>query len=240
MADDLEVPVVNRSFHVTITVALLLASSWSFAQLPTLPTSIRLLQIPVLETQIDEVRSYFEIGLQASEDYGAFTLASAVELDLLNYDRGTWKHWEDFDKDCQNTRHELLIASSEVVVTFTSSTGCTVSTGQWLDPYTGGTYTLASDLDIDHVIPLNYAHLHGGAAWSPFVKKLFANDPENLLAVDDGENQSKSAKGPSEWMPPDANYHCEYVRKWDFLVNKYELELAAEDVTLIKQVGQGC
>jgi hypothetical protein len=231
---------VNRSFHVTITGALLLAGSFSFAQLPTLPTSTRLLQIPVLETQIDEVRSYFEIGLQASEDYGAFTLASAVELDLLTYDRGTWKHWEDFDKDCQNTRHELLIASSEAPVTFTSSTGCTVSTGQWLDPYTGGTYTLASDLDIDHVIPLNYAHLHGGAVWSPFVKKLFANDPENLLAVDDGENQSKSAKGPSEWMPPDVSYHCEYVRKWDFLVNKYELVLSDEDGALIKQVGQGC
>jgi hypothetical protein len=54
------------------------------------------------------------------------------------------------------------------------------------------------------------------------------------------ENQSKSAKGPSEWMPPDVSYHCEYVRKWDFLVNKYELVLAAEDVALIKQVGQGC
>ncbi len=200
----------------------------------------RLLQIPVLEAQIDDVLSYYAIALQASEDYSAFSLASAVELDLLTYDRDDWKHWEDFDKDCQNTRHELLIASSQVAVTFTSSTGCTVSTGQWLDPYTGDTYTLASDLDIDHVIPLNYAHLHGGAVWSAFVKKLFANDPENLLAVDDGENQSKSAKGPSEWMPPDMNYHCEYVKKWDFLVNKYELVLSAEDSALIKQVGQGC
>ncbi|MFT6435118.1 MAG: hypothetical protein ACJAVI_003169 [Candidatus Azotimanducaceae bacterium] len=109
-----------------------------------------------------------------------------------------------------------------------------------MDSYTGNTYTLASDLDIDHVIPSNYAHRHAGAVWSPFAKKLYTNAPGNLLAVDDGENQSKSAKGPSEWMPPDVSYHCEYVRKWDFLVNKYELVLAAEDVALIKQVGQGC
>ena len=231
---------MNRVFRVCLAGLLALLSGYSFPQLPSFPTSTRLLQIPVLEARVDDVLSYYAIALQASEDYSAFSLASAVELDLLIYDRDDWKHWEDFDKDCQNTRHELLIASSEVPVTFTSSTGCTVSTGQWLDPYTGGTYTLASDLDIDHVIPLNYAHLHGGAIWSPFVKKLFANDPENLLAVDDGENQSKSAKGPSEWMPPDVKYHCEYVRKWNFLVNKYELLLNAEDVALIKQIEQGC
>ena len=210
------------------------------AQLPTLPTSTNLLHIPVVEAQIEDTLLYIELELQASEDYGTFSLSDAIELDLLTYDRSTWKHWEDFDGDCQNTRHELLIASSEVPVTFTSSTGCTVATGQWLDPYTGDTYTLASDLDIDHVIPLNYAHLHGGAIWSAFVKKLFANDPENLLAVDDGENQSKSAKGPSQWLPPDESNHCEYVRKWDFLMNKYELALDVEDLALIKQVGQGC
>ncbi|MDA1369855.1 MAG: DUF1524 domain-containing protein [Proteobacteria bacterium] len=240
MTDDLEVLLLNRHLRFPAAAFLVLLSGHTFAQLPTFPTSSRLLQIPVLEAQIDDVLSYYAIALQASEDFSAFSLASAVELDLLTYDRDDWKHWEDFDKDCQNTRHELLISSSEVAVTFTSSTGCTVSTGQWLDPYTGGTYTLASDLDIDHVIPLNYAHLHGGAVWSPFVKKLFANDPENLLAVDDGENQSKSAKGPSEWMPPDVNYHCEYVRKWDFLANKYELVLSAEDLDRVKAVLAGC
>lgn len=72
------------------------------------------------------------------------------------------------------------------------------------------------------------------------MKKLFANDPENLLAVDDGENQSKSAKGPSGWMPPDESNHCEYVRQWDFLMNEYELALDAADVAMIEQVGQGC
>jgi len=231
---------MSRYKHFLFGVSLVLSSGLASAQLPTLPTSTNLLHIPVLEAQIEDTLSYFELELQASEDYSTFSLTDAVELDLLTYDRDDWKHWEDFDGDCQNTRHELLIASSEVPVTFTSTTGCTVATGQWLDPYTGDTYTLASDLDVDHVIPLNYAHLHGGAVWSAFVKKLFANDPENLLAVDDGENQSKSAKGPGDWMPPDEDYHCEYARQWDFLMKKYELVLDVEDLGAIELVLGAC
>jgi hypothetical protein len=215
-------------------------NSYAFAQLPTLPTSTNLLHIPVVEAQIEGSLLFVQLGLQASDDYSTFALTNVVELDLLTYDRDDWKHWEDFDGDCQNTRHELLIATSEVGVTFTKASKCTVATGQWLDPYTGNTYTLASDLDIDHVIPLNYAHRHGGAVWSAFVKKLFANDPENLLVVDGGENQSKSAQGPAEWMLPSESYHCEYVRKWHFLVKKYELVLAAEDSGAISQVLGAC
>ena len=140
---EIEVSVMNRYAHFLFGFSLVLFSSYGSAQLPRLPTSTNLLHIPVLEAQVEETLSYFEIELQASDDYSTFTLTDAVELDLLTYDRSTWKHWEDFDGDCQNTRHELLIASSEVPVTFTSPTGCTVSTGQWLDPYTGDTYTLA-------------------------------------------------------------------------------------------------
>jgi hypothetical protein len=231
---------LKRCSCFVIGSLLALGISHSSAQLPTLPTSTRQLHIPVVEVQTGEDLSHYEVDLQANEDYSSFSLAGGVELDLLAYSRDDWPHWEDFDGDCQNTRHELLIASSEVPVTFTNSSECTTATGQWLDPYTGDTYTLASDLDIDHIIPLNYAHLHGGAVWSEFVKKLFANDPENLLAVDDGENQSKSAKGPSEWMPPDESYHCEYVRKWDFLAAKYELELSEMDAIDIKDTLTSC
>ena len=235
-----EVSRLNKYILSMLACVLALFGNYCSAQLPTLPTDTRLLHIPVVEVRSGGGLSHYEIDLQASEDYSSFTFAGGVELELLAYDRADWKHWSDFDGDCQNTRQELLVATSGVSVTFTRPTNCTVSTGQWLDPYTGDTYTLASDLDIDHVIPLKYAHDHGGAVWSDFVKKLFANDVENLLAVDDGENQSKSAQGPSEWMPPNEGYHCEYVRKWDFLVNKYELALGAEDVETIEKVLEAC
>lgn len=158
----------------------------------------------------------------------------------LTYDRSTWAHWQDYDEDCQNTRQELLLATSKAPVTFTSTSNCTTYTGMWLDPYTGDYYTLASDLDIDHIIPLSYAYGHGGSLWSLKLKELFANDLENLLAVDDGLNASKGDKGPSDWMPPSETYHCMYANKWRVVANKYGLVLAAEDDAKISEVLKGC
>ena len=167
-------------------------SSYAFAQLPTLPTSTNLLHILVVEAQIEDSLLFVQLGLQASDDYSTFSLTNVLELDLLTYDRDDW---EDFDGDCQNTRHELLIATSEVGVTFTKASKCTVATGQWLDPYTGNTYTLASDLDIDHVIPLNFAHRHGGAVWSAFVKKLFQMILKSYLSLTTERINPRARKG---------------------------------------------
>ena len=165
--------------------------------------------------------------------------ALAQSGNLPDYARNDWRHWEDFDGDCQNTRQELLISRSQIAVSFTSSRACTVALGQWLDPYTGSTFSKASDVDIDHVIPLQYAHDHGGAQWSPLLKKLFANDPDNLLIVDDGENQRKGAKGPAQYLPR-LQYRCEYVRRWQQLTEKYELQLARQDLQTLTRITREC
>ena len=167
-------------------------------------------------------------------------LFSSAVLAQPAYDRDDWKHWEDFDGDCQNTRQELLIVSSIIPVTFTNARGCTVATGIWLGPYTGQIFTKASDVDIDHIVPLKYASDHGGADWSPLLKKVFANDPDNILVTEDNANQSKGAKGPSEYMPPRQEYRCEYIRRWRFLLSKYELEADADDLRVIRDVGRSC
>ena len=79
------------------------------------------------------------------------------------YNRKDWPHWIDADNDCQNTRHELLINTSDAPVQFKNNKRCTVRYGEWYGVYTGQTFTKASDLDIDHVVPLAHAHRHGAA-----------------------------------------------------------------------------
>jgi hypothetical protein len=147
--------------------------------------------------------------------------------------------WIDEDGDCQNLRHEMLIRENLSDITFTNSNRCTVNTGRWLDPYTGIYLNQASDLDVDHVIPLAYAHTNGGYSWSTSKKQTFAVDESNLLLVDDGENQSKGAKGPSEYLPR-KEFQCEYARIWNLVATKYNLDLAERDLGTIRNILTQC
>jgi hypothetical protein len=72
------------------------------------------------------------------------------------YSRHDWPHWIDTDRDCQDTRAELLIVTSQRPVRFRNEKQCSVVEGQWYDPYSGKTLKKAGDLDIDHIITVVY------------------------------------------------------------------------------------
>ena len=148
------------------------------------------------------------------------------------YDRDDWGGWIDEDGDCEDTRAEVLIRDSEAKVSFD---GCRVVSGLWSLPYSGGSTTSASQIDIDHIIPLKWAHGHGGDRWSDARKKAFANDPENLMATSSSANRSKGAKGPDEWMP--AINRCRYAQRWEGLIEKYGLVTATSEIAAI---GKAC
>jgi len=152
----------------------------------------------------------------ASADYPQLII-SEISSSIPEYNRDDWNHWIDENGDCQNTRHEVLIEESFETVTYTSDTYCSVSTGKWYGNYTGQYYFNASELDIDHFIPLKNAHQSGGFNWSLAKKEDFANyrlDPDNLIAVNLSANRSKGAKGPDEWKPTNREYWCEYAYDW--------------------------
>ena len=110
------------------------------------------------------------------------------------YNRDDWDHWIDADGDCQDTRGEILIRDSLKPVTYHSNAKCRVTGGLWELPYIGGTVTNAQQLDIDHIIPLKWAHGHGGDRWTALQKRNFANDPDNLLATSSSANRSKRSR----------------------------------------------
>ena len=100
-----------------------------------------------------------------SVDYPQLVI-SEISSSIPEYNRDDWNHWIDENSDCQNTRHEVLIEESQEIVTYTSDTYCLVSTGKWFGYYTGQYYYNASELDMDHFIPLKNAHQSGGYNWA--------------------------------------------------------------------------
>ena len=91
------------------------------------------------------------------------TIVFADSAGCPKYDRKSYRHWIDEDRDCKNARHEVLVAESISPVGFKTSKGCRVVSGSWNDPYSGKTINDATKLDIDHMVPLKEAHQSGAA-----------------------------------------------------------------------------
>ncbi len=144
--------------------------------------------------------------------------------------------WADVDGDCQDTRHEVLIAESTVSPTL-SSGGCTVTAGRWTTFYDDATYTSPTQVQIDHLVPVAEAWGSGAQAWTQAQRVAFYNDLGynlSLNALASSLNASKSARGPEEWLPP-ANT-CDYIEAWTAVKLRWALTVdPAEQVALISQ-----
>ena len=173
----------------------------------------------------------------------AFPPIAEVPSDLPAYDRDAWRHWTDADGDCQNARHEVLIAESLTPVTFKSERQCQVAAGQWWGAFTDTTVTNPGDLDIDHLVPLKNAHESGGWAWDAARKRQYANaldDADHLIAVTAGANRSKGAKGPDQWKPPNTAYWCEYATDWARVKITWGLTVTAAEATALQEMVATC
>lgn len=167
--------------------------------------------------------------------------AIAQKRDFVTlYDRDDWPHWIDSDGDCQDTRHELLISTSSKPVKYKSPRRCNVAIGHWFDPYSGEIFTDSLALDLDHIVPLKFAHGRGGYKWPKARKQAFANDIENLLLVKASLNRQKGAKGPTEWMPPNQTYRCEYLSRFNTMMRKYELSFTASEQRIVDKMMKAC
>ena len=164
---------------------------------------------------------------------------------IPSYDRDIYfGSWIDEDGDCQNTRAEVLLIESLSSVSFRDNNSCTVDSGEWYDPYTNSTFYFASDVDIDHFVPLYDAFYSGAYLWPEHKRVEYSNDiyvfEHHLIAVDKGENRTKGKKPPHEWMPPNSNYHCEYAANWITIKYLWELTITTQEYNFLQNQIQNC
>jgi 5-methylcytosine-specific restriction endonuclease McrA len=211
------------------------------------PGEIRILHI-AHEDPIEN--GYLKVRLTEGPGYGyIYRTAGRVYSDFdgpyIPYDRKLYKHWIDENKDCRDTRVEVLIrdAIPGTVEEGRKGSKCIVTAGRWEDPYTGQTLTDPKALDVDHVVPLKNAHESGAWAWSAERKREYANDlrhPEHLLAVSARENRKKGDKGPDRYLPPNQSDECHYVENFLRIKEVWGLDVTEDEENAAAAVLNGC
>lgn len=137
---------------------------------------------------------------------------------------------------CLNTRG--LVLKRESSIETQNGGACTIRTGQWHDPYTDQDFQSASDIQIDHLVPLKNAYMTGAFEWDSKKRCLYANFLGNrfhLVPVSGVQNEEKGDRSPAEYMPPNTNYQCEYLRNWLEIKLIWSLRLTPFEVDGLKK-----
>jgi hypothetical protein len=145
-------------------------------------------------------------------------LPVARKTSLEGYERGCGKGegcvfgpaWADIDHNGCDQRNDVLRRDLTQVEVREGTHGCVVVAGLLDDPYSGETVRFekatASEVPIDHVVPLAAAWVQGAKAWTADQREAFANDPANLIATTREQNSAKGDSTADEWVPADAEY----------------------------------
>jgi hypothetical protein len=121
-----------------------------------------------------------------------------------------------------------------------------VKTGVLRDPYSGDTIAFTRGnqtgavVQIDHIVPLALAWDLGAKDWNDEFRLRFANDPANLLAVSGKANQDKGDKQPSDWMPPNHGFWCQYAVQYIAVLRGYGLPVDEPSVPVLRDAAATC
>ena len=156
------------------------------------------------------------------------------------YVRTKFKHWVSAGNGC-DARKAVII--SEALVKPTVKSGCIIVGGEWLSIYDSTKVTDASKLDVDHMVPLAEAWDSGASNWTDSKRQIYANDqtdPRHLIAVTGSSNRSKSDQDPSDWLPTNKAYICEYLTNWVSIKVRWNLSVDAKEKSSIAKNLKSC
>lgn len=146
-----------------------------------------------------------------------------------------------------DTRDDILTRDlADVGYVSTKRCPQAVATGVLRDPYTNDTISftrgdqVGASVQIDHIVPLAYAWDMGARSWSDALRKRFANDPGNLLAVAGQANQDKGDLPPGEWMPANAAFHCQYALQFLAVLRGYHLPVDEASARELDKAAVSC
>ncbi|MGW1374090.1 HNH endonuclease family protein [Streptomyces sp. NPDC002446] len=154
------------------------------------------------------------------------------------YSRAKFPHWIQQGNSC-DTREVVLKRDGQNV---TQDAQCRAVSGTWHSLYDDKTLTAASQVDIDHMVPLANAWRSGADSWTTARRQQFANDLEHsqLIAVSASSNRSKGDQSPDQWSPPSQGYWCTYARAWTDVKHLYRLSVTPPEADKLAAMLDTC
>ena len=164
------------------------------------------------------------------------TVAAEVRT---GYSRDLFPHWVDSDGDGCSTRNEVLLDEADDPPTVTGT--CTISGGRWFSYYDRVSWTNASDVDIDHLVPLAEAWDSGARSWTTATRQAYANDLgdyRTLVGVTDNVNQAKGDQDVAEWL---LQYdRCRYLREYVAVKHRWRLTVDSAEKSAMQSLAATC
>jgi Protein of unknown function (DUF1524) len=165
-------------------------------------------------------------------------LKTAEPRPMTGYSRAKFPHWSARGGAC-NTREKVLAREGSLVF---QDDRCRAVSGTWRSAYDGKVIASASQIDIDHMVPLANAWRSGADGWTTEKRGEFANDLKNsqLIAVSAASNRSKGDQSPDQWRPPLVSYWCTYARAWTDVKFDYDLTVTDAERAALKSMLDTC
>jgi len=154
--------------------------------------------------------------------------------------------WADVNRNGCDTRNDILKRDLTNVIFRTGTRDCVVESGTLIDPYSGTTINFVKgnkssmEVQIDHVVALSNAWQTGAFKLTLAKRTEFANDPENLLAVQGRLNSQKGDGDAATWLPPLKSFRCTYVSKQITVKAKYGLWVTPPEKATMKAILSKC
>ncbi|MGH3313719.1 MAG: HNH endonuclease family protein [Streptomyces sp.] len=157
---------------------------------------------------------------------------------LNGYNRDKFEHWASNNRWPMTREVVLQRDGKDIALDAPAQAAST----RWHSPYDDQILDAASEVHVDHVVPLANAWRSGADEWSSSQRHKFANDlsTSQLIAVSVVANREKGDQSPDRWTPPNADYQCMYGRAWTHVKFSYGLSVTEKEKTALESLVNTC
>lgn len=179
---------------------------------------------------LDFIGGYYEKGEYKCYAEPCFTIHKGTEAAAAKDRPFSPRDWQPRTRSCQKAYTQALAKASTVDIRYAKKGDCVfVVEGEWLDPYTTEVITELGDIALDQLVSYREAHRYGGAYWSHAQRMELVSDSDNIVPVASMSKKARAGKSPTQWMPENKAYWCDYIVRREIIQRKYKLYLPREE-----------